>query len=166
MIGDALHNVGDGILLTSAFVISPVIGLIAMVSIFVHELVQEVSEFFVLRQAGFSARKALALNFLVSATILIGSLGGYILLEAFEVIELPLLGIAAGSFIVVVIYDLIPHSVRHSKKQTKYGKHLAWFLVGLVLMFSIGLIAGHPEGDDGHTDDNHDSDPYEYEMIS
>ena len=83
LIGDSLHNVGDCILLTSAFVISPVIGLIAMVSIFVHELVQEVSEFFVLRQAGFSARKALALNFLVSATILIGSLGGYILLEAF-----------------------------------------------------------------------------------
>ena len=149
LISDGLHNIGDGILIAASFAVSPVVGFIAGISIFVHELVQEVSEFFVLRQAGFSVKKALTLNFLVSGTILVGAIGGSLLLDSFEAFEAPLLGLAAGSFFIVVVHDLIPHSIRNSKGKTLYLKHIAWFLFGLVIMFSVGLLAGHPEPD-GH----------------
>jgi len=144
---DALHNIGDGILLAASFAVSVPLGIVTTLSIFVHELVQEVSEFFVLRQAGYSTKRALTLNFLVSGTILIGAVGGLYLLDQFEALEVPLLGIAAGSFLIVVVYDLIPHSVRTSQRKAQYFKHGVWFVVGLLLMFSINqfFVHGEPE---------------------
>lgn len=143
LISDGLHNIGDGILLVSSFSISPALGLATTLGIFVHELVQEVSEFFVLRQAGYSTRRALGLNFLVSGTIMIGSLGGFLLLGKFALLEVPLLGLAAGSFLVVVFHDLIPHSVRTSEHKIQYLKHLAWFTLGLIIMLLLNANMPH-----------------------
>jgi len=145
LLSDALHNVGDGILLTAAFAVGTPFGFVTAASVFVHEVVQEVSEFFVLRQAGYGMRRALALNFLVSGTILIGALGGFFLLETFEALETPLLGLAAGALAVVLAHDLIPHSVRSSKNAARRGahtlQHLLWFLLGALLMYGAQSLA-------------------------
>lgn len=143
MASDALHNLGDGILLATSFAVSSSLGMLAALSIFAHELVQEMSEFFVLRQAGYSTKKALVLNFAISTTILLGALGGFFLLESFETLEVPLLGLASGAFLVVVFHDLIPHSVRASRHENLYWKHLLWFLMGVVLMFIVNTFAVH-----------------------
>jgi len=153
---DAVHNMGDGILLAAAFSVSTEVGIITTVSVFIHELVQEVSEFFVLRQGGYSVRRALALNALVSSTVLVGAIGGYFLLETFEQLEAPLIGIAAGMLLVVVVHDLIPHSIRSSRQSARYGKHLAWFALGALLMWSLGTVAGH-EVDATHAAEAHRS---------
>ena len=139
MASDALHNLGDGILLATSFAVSSSLGMLTALSIFVHELVQEISEFFVLRQAGYSTKSALILNFAISATVLLGALGGFFLLESFETLEVPLLGLASGAFLVVVFHDLIPHSVRSSKRENLYWRHLLWFLIGAVLMFAVSI---------------------------
>ncbi len=143
MASDAFHNMGDGILLATSFAVSPSLGILTALSIFVHELVQEISEFFVLRQAGYSTKQTLVLNFAISASILLGVLGGFFLLESFEIFEVPLLGLASGAFLVVVFHDLIPHSVRASKQKNLYRKHLLWFLIGVVLMFILNILAVH-----------------------
>lgn len=143
LVSDAIHNLGDGILLATAFTVSGGLGVATAISIFIHELVQEVSEFFVLRQAGYSIKRALTVNFFISGTILIGALGGTFLLDTFEMFEVPLLGIAAGSFFIVVLHDLIPHSVRASVKKTHYLKHALWFLVGLLLMTLVNTYTVH-----------------------
>ncbi|MEX2013552.1 MAG: ZIP family metal transporter [Parcubacteria group bacterium] len=143
MASDALHNLGDGILLAASFTVSSSLGTLAALSIFAHELVQEMSEFFVLRQAGYSTKKALVLNFAISSTILLGALGGFFLLEVFEVLEIPLLGLASGAFLVVVFHDLIPHSVRASRHENLYWRHLLWFLIGLIFMFTVNALIGH-----------------------
>lgn len=143
MTSDALHNVGDGILLAASFAVSSSFGALTALSIFIHELVQEMSEFFVMRQAGYSTKHALVLNFAISSTILIGALGGFFLLESFEMLEVPLLGLAAGAFLVVVVQDLIPHSVRASRHENLYFRHLSWFFVGAILMFVINIFTTH-----------------------
>jgi zinc and cadmium transporter len=143
IVGDALHNTGDGILLALSFAVSSSLGIITMFSILIHELVQEISEFFVLRQAGFSTRKALVVNFAISSTILFGALGGFFLLKSFEAIEAPLLGLASGAFLIVVLRDLIPHSVRTSRHKNLYARHLLWFLLGVVLMSVVSIITAH-----------------------
>ncbi len=143
VISDAIHNFGDGILLAATFTISLPLGIATAISIFVHEFIQEVSEFFVLRQTGMSTQKALFVNFVTSGTILIGAIGGYFLLDSFEALEIPLLGIAAGSFLVVVLHDLIPDSVRHSHQNKNYIKHLIWFVLGIAIMFGAGILFGH-----------------------
>ncbi|MEX2436529.1 MAG: ZIP family metal transporter [Candidatus Paceibacterota bacterium] len=170
LLSDAVHNVGDGMLLAVAFIVNPALGALTAVSVFIHELVQEVSEFFVLRQAGYSTKKALMINFLVSGTILIGSLGSFFLLDLFETLETPLLGIAAGAFLIVVLHDLIPHSVRESKSKTHHLKHISWFVLGLVIMAGVNLITvhshdlgdGHGHGhDETELMDDHHHDEYE-----
>jgi zinc and cadmium transporter len=153
LISDGVHNIGDGILLAASFLASPVLGIAAAASIFIHETVQEISEFFVLRDAGYAPRRALMLNFAVSSTVLVGAIGGYYALELFEALEVPLLGIAAGAFLVVVLTDLIPHSVRDAKTTEHHAKHVAWFLIGLVLMSLVAWTLPHPEEphDEEHT---------------
>jgi zinc and cadmium transporter len=143
MASDALHNLGDGILLAASFTVSSSLGVLTVLSVFVHELVQEMSEFFVLKQAGYSTKSALVLNLAISVTILVGALGSFFLLESFKVIEVPLLGLASGAFLVVVFHDLVPHSVRVSKQKNLYLSHLAWFLAGIVLMFAMNSTTGH-----------------------
>ena len=141
---DALHNIGDGVLLAATFATSTILGITATISIFVHEIIQEVSEFFVMKQAGYSTRKALSLNFFVSGSILIGSVGGYFLLDRFETLEVPLLGITIGSFLAVVVQDLIPHSIRSASKGHTI-RHVLWFAIGLILMLAVTLLAPHVE---------------------
>lgn len=143
ILSDSLHNIGDGILLATSFSISMALGWAAALSIFIHEIIQETSEFFVLKGAGYSTKKALLINLLASSTILVGSLGASVLLNVFSVLEVPLLGLAAGSFLVVVIQDLIPQSIRVSTTKNHIFKHLMWFILGLLLMISISLFFGH-----------------------
>jgi zinc and cadmium transporter len=143
LISDGLHNIGDGIVLASSFVASTMLGVAAALSIFVHEVVQEISEFFVLREAGLNTRQALTLNLAVSSTILIGALGAYFLLDLFELIEAPLLGLSAGAFLVVVLGDLIPHSLRAGHERTHVVAHLIWFIGGLLLMFLVSSLGAH-----------------------
>ncbi|OHB10414.1 MAG: hypothetical protein A3H60_00255 [Candidatus Zambryskibacteria bacterium RIFCSPLOWO2_02_FULL_44_12b] len=143
MTSDAIHNLGDGMLLAASFAVSSTLGALTALSIFIHELVQEMSEFFVLRQAGYSTKRALGLNLVISTTILLGALGGYFLLESFETIEVPLLGFASGAFFVVVFHDLIPHSVRASRQKNLYFSHFLWFLIGALVMLAVNILAIH-----------------------
>ena len=143
VLSDAIHNIGDGVLIAASFAVSLPIGIATTVSVFIHELVQEISEFFVLRQAGVPTQKALAINFLASSTILIGAVGGYLLLESFEALEIPLLALSAGAFLVVVIQDLIPESIRHSRQKKQYAKHAIFFLIGAVLMMIVNQFTSH-----------------------
>lgn len=143
LVTDAIHNAADGIFLAASYAVSPALAAVAGISIFMHEALQEISEFFVLRDAGYSTRGALGINFLVSSTILIGSVGGYFLLDTFEMLEGPLLGVAAGGILVVVLHDLIPHSIREAHSRMHYAKHLFWFILGALLMFLISSFATH-----------------------
>ncbi len=154
IISDSIHNIGDGVLLAAAFSVNLSIGIAATISIFIHEIVQEMSEFFVLKQAGFSTKRALVINFLSSGTILIGAVGGFFLLEIFEAIEVPLLALSAGAFLVVVLQDLIPESVRHSHKKGNYFQHILFFLVGVLIMSSVNNLVAHSH-DHGHVDSEH-----------
>lgn len=157
LLGDAIHNIADGVLLVTSFSISTQVGIITTLAIFLHEAVQEISEFFVLKEAGYSTKKALKVNFLVSSTILIGSIGSYFLLEIFHELEPILLALSAGSFLVVVILDLIPHSIRTSNTKTQYVKHISFFILGILIMFGLGSITeeGHDHDHDIHEEEDH-----------
>jgi len=145
LVSDGLHNIGDGIVIVASFTASPILGIASTVSIAVHEMLQEISEFFVLREAGLSTRQALVRNFVTSATILIGSIGGFFLLERFEAMEVPLLGLAAGSYLIVVFHDLIPHSLSSMSDRAHILRHIIFFVAGLSLMAALITFLPHAE---------------------
>ncbi|MBI4080133.1 ZIP family metal transporter [Candidatus Kaiserbacteria bacterium] len=142
---DAIHNIGDGIVIVVSFAASPILGLASTLSIMIHEMLQEISEFFVYREAGLPVRLALTLNFITSSTILIGTFGAFFLLERFEALEVPLLGLSVGSYLVVVFHDLIPHSISKATERMHYVRHILYFLVGSVLMTLLIAFLPHVE---------------------
>lgn len=135
LIGGAIHNVADGVVLASAFYISTSLGLVATTSILIHEALQKISEFIVLRQSGYRASRALFLNFVVSGTILLGVVIGYVAVvsEGFEGI---LLAVSAGFFTHVVVHDLLP--TRHVRKDSRAAlPHIFLVALGAVTMATI-----------------------------
>ncbi len=143
LFSDGLHNIGDGLLLAAGFQASLVAGLGASIAVLIHELVQEISEFFVLRASGLSTTRALLYNFAVSSTILVGVTIGLLTATQIPNLRSALFGVAAGSFLVIVIQDLIPHSIRTSSESTDITRHIIWFVYGVVVMALIYLLIGH-----------------------
>jgi|SRR5688572_30823582 zinc and cadmium transporter len=108
LVGDALHNLLDGVLIAAAFLTDVHLGFVTALAIMAHEIPQEVGNFAVLLHSGVSRRRALALNLLTSLTAVIGGVVGYFALET-AVRALPFaLAVAAASLLYVAVADLIP----------------------------------------------------------
>jgi zinc and cadmium transporter len=136
LIGDGVHNMIDGLIIISAFSVSPSLGIPVVLSVALHEIPQEIGDFGVLLYSGFKKKKALLYNFLSALTVIIGVVIGYFLLERVENMNMFLLPFAAGGFIYIAASDLIPEL--HREKNIK--KSLISFLVfalALVFMYVI-----------------------------
>jgi zinc and cadmium transporter len=108
LIGDALHNVLDGVLIAAAFLTDLHLGIVTALAIMAHEIPQEVGNFAVLLHSGVSRGRALALNLLTSLTAVIGGVVGFFALEtAVQVLPFAL-AVAASSLLYVAVADLIP----------------------------------------------------------
>jgi zinc and cadmium transporter len=108
VVGDTVHNFVDGVLIATAFLQSPQLGLVTSIAIVAHEIPQEVGDFLVLLHSGYSRMKAFVLNVLSSLGSVAGGVIGYYALQGYEDWEPTLLGIVAASMIYVAVADLIP----------------------------------------------------------
>lgn len=108
VIGDAFHNFVDGVLIASAFIVSPALGIGATLAIVAHEVPQETGDFIVLLDCGLTRMQALALNVASSLTAVAGGIIGYLALGYAEAATPYLLALAAASFIYIAVADLIP----------------------------------------------------------
>jgi zinc and cadmium transporter len=108
IIGDAFHNFTDGITIAAAFVVDIKLGFVTAVAIIAHELPQELGDFLVLLNAGFSKSRALFWNLVSSGATVVGGVLGYLVLTALKSYEIFFLCLAASSMMYVAIADLIP----------------------------------------------------------
>jgi zinc and cadmium transporter len=108
LVGDALHNVLDGVLIAAAFLTDVHLGIVTALAIMAHEIPQEVGNFAVLLHSGVSRRRALVLNLMTSLTAVLGGVVGFFALEQ-ALAALPFaLAVAASSLLYVAVADLIP----------------------------------------------------------
>ncbi|MCA9485878.1 MAG: ZIP family metal transporter [Nanoarchaeota archaeon] len=140
LIGDALHNFLDGIIIAASYLISIPAGIATTLAVILHEIPQEVGDFGVLIQGGFTKSKALAMNFLSALTAFLGAILTLTLTSWVTNIELPLTAIAAGGFIYIALSDLIPEIHKHSHKISKSLLQLLVFLIGIGLMALLLLL--------------------------
>ncbi|MFP4611144.1 MAG: ZIP family metal transporter [Thiohalophilus sp.] len=108
LIGDGVHNFVDGVLIAAAFMTDIHLGIVTALAVAAHEIPQEVGDFAVLLQSGFSKRKAFLYNVLASLTTLIGAGLAYYSLAGIQQALPYVLAIAASSFIYIAVADLIP----------------------------------------------------------
>lgn len=142
IVGDIIHNTADGIILVAAFSISTQLGIITALSIAVHEFIQEISEYIVLRNSGYSVRKSLTLNFISALSIFVGVLVGLFLTQDTGT-QAILLGISGGAFLHVVFHDLIPYNSLPKTSSQGFATHSLVFGLGILIMFAIGQLAPH-----------------------
>ena len=109
LMGDAIHNLIDGVVIAASFLISIHIGIVVSLSVVAHEVPQEVGDFAILIESGYSKRKAFLLNLLSSSATIPGALIGYCILEDISVIIPFVLAISAASFIYIALTDLTPN---------------------------------------------------------
>jgi zinc and cadmium transporter len=108
MVGDTIHNFLDGILIAAAFLQDIQLGAITALAIVAHEIPQEVGDFVILLNSGYSKTKAFCVNVLSSGATVVGGVLGYYALQVLEGWTPVLLGIVAASMIYVAVADLIP----------------------------------------------------------
>lgn len=114
VVGDGFHNFVDGVLIAAAFMTDTALGVAATLAIIAHEIPQEVGDFMVLLNAGYSRRKALLLNFASSLMAIAGGVLGYLALDDAREATPYVLVLAAASFIYIAVADLIPEMHRRS----------------------------------------------------
>lgn len=136
LVGDSIHNFCDGVLIAAAFLTDPSLGWITALAIGLHEIPQEVGDYIVLLNAGFSRQRALLYNALSGMAAVVGGVMGYYAIGPFEAYLPYLLVVAASSFIYVAVADLIPQLQRRLSWRAT-ATQLAWLFGGMVMIFFV-----------------------------
>lgn len=135
LVGDALHNLLDGVIIAAAYLIDPAAGIATTVAVALHEIPQELGDFAVLVRSGMPVKKALLLNF---GSAMFGFIGAIAVLtirfdpDALAAVALPLI---AGAFVYIAAADLVPELHHHSK-----GKDIA--VIVIALLVGLAVMAG------------------------
>jgi zinc and cadmium transporter len=142
MVGDSAHNFLDGVVIALSYVANPALGLTTALAIAAHEIPQEIGDFSILLDSGWSKAKIITVNVLSSLLSVVGIFVGYYaggLLEN----SLPyLLGAVAGIFIYIAASDLIPEIQDRARHKHIYSI-LASFLAGLIIVGYLVQLTHH-----------------------
>lgn len=139
---DGIHNFTDGILIGAAWMFSPELGLATTLTVVLHEIPQEISDFGILLKAGFSRRKALLYNFFAAVSAVLGTLIALWFGHEVEHFSTYVLPIAAGGFIYLAASSLLPEILKNTKNKN-WIIHTIFVLLGLVLMYGFSTMGGH-----------------------
>lgn len=140
IVGDAVHNAIDGVVIAASFLTSTELGIFVTLSVLLHEIPQELGDFGILLKSGYGKKKALLYNLLSGSAALVSGIVAYFLLDLIQGFIPYALAIAAASFLYVSLADLIPEM----HKETKPGKsviQLLFILAGVAIIFA--SMAGH-----------------------
>lgn len=144
ILGDSIHNFVDGVLIAAAFLMDPHLGIVTSLAVATHEIPQEVGDFAILLQSGYSQRKALFYNVLSSLTTVVGGVLAYFSLETLHE-KLPyFLALAASSFIYIAVADLIPSLHKRTDIKTSL-QQITLIGAGVALICTLQNIAHHVE---------------------
>ena len=96
LVGDSIHNFCDGVLIAAAFLADPHLGMVTATAIIAHEIPQEVGDYIVLVNAGFTRMRALVYNMISGFAAVVGGVLGYFLIEPWQQ-YLPYMMVVAAS---------------------------------------------------------------------
>ncbi|HLF17394.1 MAG TPA: ZIP family metal transporter [Candidatus Omnitrophota bacterium] len=140
LIGDGVHNMLDGMIIASSFMVSPTIGFATTLAVIFHEIPQEIGDFGVLVHSGFSIRKALWCNFISALAAFVGAFLVFIVGPQIENLSVYVLPVTAGGFLYIAGSDLIPELHRHDVRLAASFGQLASILGGIAVMALLLLI--------------------------
>lgn len=139
LIGDAVHNMIDGMIIAASFLTNIPLGLATTIAVIFHEIPSEIGEFGVLIHSGFSAKKALLFNFLSGLTAILGAIIILVLGPRINDFSLFLLPITAGGFLYIAGSDLLPE-LHHDVKLSTSLWQMILIILGISIMALLVLL--------------------------
>ena len=136
LVGDAIHNFADGVMIAAAFAIDISLGWLTALAIATHEIPQEIGDFILLLNAGYSRARALAFNVLSSLAAVAGGVLGYLALGTADELQPYVLMLSAASFIYIALADLVPDLHRESRRSRD-----GWLRQFALMALGIAIIA-------------------------
>jgi zinc and cadmium transporter len=109
LIGDAFHNFTDGVIIAGAFILSIPLGIATGLAVISHEIPQELGDFAILLESGYSRGQALLYNTISALATLPGALLAYYFLAHMMHAVPYILLVGAASFLYIALVDLTPY---------------------------------------------------------
>ncbi len=139
LFSDGIHNFIDGLIIGASYLVSIPIGVGTTVAVVLHEIPQELGDFGILVNAGFTPRRALQMNFLSAALALVGVVLSLSLAPNLGDYTVFMLPFTAGGFIYMAGSDLIPEL--HAEREPRRSLAQFSMLVAAIgVMFLLLLI--------------------------
>ncbi len=163
LIGDAIHNIADGVVLGAAFLVDPALGIAVAVGLALHEIPQEIVEFGVLIRGGYSRLEAALLNLLSASSIVFGTIITILLADSLADYVWVITGVAAGNLLYIAAGDLLPRVHGSLASYGSFWKTLGTMVIGFAAMTSVLIYThetfGHGlESDSDHSEEQVDED--------
>lgn len=136
--GDGIHNILDGVVIASSYLVSVSAGIAATIAVMLHKIPKEVGDFGTLVHGGFSEKKALAFNLGVGIFMFLGA-GMVMLASGVENADKVLIPLTIGNFVYIAGTDLFPE-IKEPREDKNHWMTIAIFILGVGLMYSIVLI--------------------------
>lgn len=134
ILGDAIHNYIDGLLIGASWLAGPELGISTTIAVLLHEIPQELGDFGILVHSGLTVRQAVLLNAGSAAVAIVGTttavLAGTLAHE--RVTEL-LVPITAGGFVYIAAADLIPE-LQHDRSLRALVVQTSLISAGIAVM--------------------------------
>ncbi|MBT3720541.1 ZIP family metal transporter [archaeon] len=138
LIGDAIHNFIDGLVIAGSFAVDVTVGITTSISIIFHELPQEIADFGVLLYSGYSKKKAMLFNFISATTAILGTVVGILLADTAFHFEKFILPFAAGTFLYISATNLLPQLHRHCKLKETF-QHMLAIILGILIVLLLTI---------------------------
>lgn len=134
LVGDAIHNLTDGMIIAGSFLVNIPVGIATTVAVILHEIPQEMGDFGVLLHSGMSVKRALFFNFLTALTAILGAIFILMLNLDPEAVLKYVVPLVAGGFLYIASADLIPELHKDVKPLHSLIQLLS-LLAGVGVMF-------------------------------
>ncbi|MBT6402651.1 ZIP family metal transporter [Candidatus Woesearchaeota archaeon] len=138
LVGDAVHNFIDGLLIAGSFLVDIRLGFATTFAVILHEIPQEIGDFGVLLHGGFSKSKAILFNLVTATFAILGAIVGLLLSSVIRFLPEYLIPLTAGGFIYIAASDLIPQIHQHKdKRMSQSFLELLIFVLGILMMYGL-----------------------------
>jgi zinc and cadmium transporter len=140
LFADGLHHFADGLFVAASFMTDFQLGVVAWIAAAAHELPQELGDFAILIQGGWSKSRALTYNFLSALSFVAGGLVVYAMSAQMEFTFL--IPFAAGNFLYIGAADLIPE-IKIGHELHNNILHFLSFASGLGWLLALRFVFPH-----------------------
>lgn len=138
VLGDAIHNFIDGVLIGTSYLVSLTVGVSTSAAVLLHEIPQELGDFGILVHSGLGVRRAVLLNLGSASVAIVGTAAALLAgAAARETVTANLLPVTAGGFVYLAAADLIPE-LQHDRSVRALVVQTTLICTGIGVM---GLLA-------------------------